>query len=82
MNLSLTNIKHLFRHKWIIDERPSKIGDFKVGWSSIYCYEKCVICGKEKDSSPFSKELTLQIEQLNINSKKLSDFICSLGRKK
>ena len=35
-------------HKWIIDERPSKEGDFKEGWSPIYFYEKCESCDKRK----------------------------------
>jgi hypothetical protein len=43
------NFKCLLGHKWIIDERPSKEGDFKAGWSPVYYYEKCKRCGKKKN---------------------------------
>jgi hypothetical protein len=67
----ITVVKHIFRCKWIIDERPSKKGDFKAGWSPIYFYEKCEICGKERSDSPFTKELTIQIEELHLDGENL-----------
>jgi hypothetical protein len=71
--INIKKLKHLFKCKWIIDERPSKEGDFKSGWSPVYFYEKCEICGKERNNSPFSKDLTLQIESLRIKGLKFRE---------
>ena len=75
------NLKCLFKHTWVIAERKSKHGDFKVGWGSIYFYEKCVICGKNRDNSPFSEKLTEKVEALNDRAHRLKEFIQNRNRK-
>jgi hypothetical protein len=67
----ITGVKHIFKCKWIIDERPSKEGDFKYGWSPVFFYEKCEICDKKRNDSPFKKELTMQIEKIEIDGENL-----------
>jgi hypothetical protein len=60
-------------HKWIIDERESKEGDFLYGYSPFYFYEKCERCGKTRNKSPFSEKLTERIEKLNILGNRIKE---------
>ena len=61
----------LLGHIWEVAERPSKEGDFIAGWSPVYYYEQCCVCGKKRDDSPFSKKLTEKIERLNDRARRL-----------
>lgn len=65
----------LFGHKWEMNRIPFKKGNFISGWSPVYYYEKCCVCGRERNNSPFSKKLTEKIEKTNIMGKKILERI-------